>query len=208
MAASQETVPKSEERAAAPRRRSAQVRVDAARIKFEGRTLAPFAHTRFCIKYPSECHVHKTLFRGGPIELTAARRQELIRVNAEVNRTIIATNMNEPVAEEKWVISPKTGDCNDYAVTKRHELMARGWPARALLLAEVVTTWGEHHLVLVVRTREGDFVADNLNANIRNWTKAPYEWVRMESPANPMYWSKVAAPQPEAVAMAARASQL
>jgi len=27
----------------------------------------------------------------------------------------------------------------------------------------------EHHLVLVVRTHEGDLVADNLNSNIRNW---------------------------------------
>jgi predicted transglutaminase-like cysteine proteinase len=194
-----------------PSRRQAartQPRADVLQIRFEGPAGAPFAHTRFCIKYPSECRVHKMLFRGGAIELTAARRQELIRINAEVNRSIVATNMNEPVAEEQWVIQPKAGDCNDYAVTKRHKLIARGWPARALLLAEVVTNWGEHHLVLVVRTRQGDFVADNLAANIRNWTKAPYEWVRVESPANPMFWSKIRAPQPEAVAMAAHDPQL
>ncbi len=181
---------------------------DALRIKFEGPALAPFAHTRFCIKYKSECQIQKMLFRGGPVELTAARRQELVRINAEVNRSIVATNMNEPVAEEQWVISPKEGDCNDYAVTKRHKLIARGWPARALLLAEVVVPSGEHHLVLVVRTNQGDFVADNLNANIRDWTKIPYEWVRVESPANPMFWSKIEAPKPDVVAMIGRDRQL
>jgi len=194
-----------------PSRRQAartQSRTDVLRIRFEGPAGAPFAHTRFCIKYPSECRVRKMVFRGGAIKLTAERRQELTIINTEVNRSIVATAMNEPVAQEQWVISPKFGDCNDYAVTKRHKLIARGWPARALLLAEVVTTWGEHHLVLVVRTTEGDVIADNLNANIRSWTKAPYEWVRIESPVNPLYWSKVAAPQPAAVAMAARASQL
>ncbi len=170
-------------------------------IAFAGPAGAPFAHTRFCLKYPGECRVRKMQFRGGAINLTAARRQELVRVNADVNRSIIGTPMNEPVAQEQWVISPKIGDCNDYAVTKRHKLIASGWPARALLLAEVVTTWGEHHLVLVVRTRQGDIVADNLNANLRNWTKTPYEWVRVESPVNPLFWSKIKTPQPDVVAM-------
>ncbi|WWE91844.1 transglutaminase-like cysteine peptidase [Bradyrhizobium symbiodeficiens] len=84
------------------------------------------------------------------------------------------------------------GDCNDYAVTKRHALLERGWPARALLLAEVVTGSGEHHLILVVRTRSGDVVVDNLNANVRPWSKTNYQWVRMQSPQNPQFWSKVA----------------
>ena len=181
---------------------------DALRIKFEGPALTPFAHTRFCIKYKNECRVHKMLFRGGAIKLTAERRQELVRINAEVNRSIVSTNMNEPVAEEQWLISPKAGDCNDYAVTKRHKLIARGWPARVLLLAEVVTTWGEHHLVLVARTSQGDLVADNLNANIRNWTKTPYEWLRVESPANPMFWASIKPPQPDVVAMATHDHQL
>jgi predicted transglutaminase-like cysteine proteinase len=88
-------------------------------------------------------------------------------------------------------VAPKTGDCNDYAVTKRHALLARGWAARSLLLAEVVTNWGEHHLVLVVRTRDADLVLDNLTPDIRNWSKTNYEWVRIQSPVNPQFWSSV-----------------
>jgi predicted transglutaminase-like cysteine proteinase len=78
-----------------------------------------------------------------------------------------------------------------YAVTKRHELLARGWPSRALLLAEVIVPSGEHHLVVVARVKEGDFVIDNLNANIRPWNKTQYRWVRIQTPSNPSAWATV-----------------
>ena len=77
------------------------------------------------------------------------------------------------LAAEKWLINPSHGDCNDYAVSKRSELLARGWPTRALLLSEVVTAWGEHHLVLVVRSSAGDLVLDNLTTQIRPWSREP-----------------------------------
>ena len=66
-------------------------------------------------------------------------------------------------------------------------------PVRSIaLLSEVVTSWGEHHLVLVVRAKGGDIVLDNLNAQIRNWSQARYRWVRMQTPANPDHWAAVA----------------
>ncbi len=95
------------------------------------------------------------------------------------------------MATEKWVVAPVAGDCHDYAVTKRHDLLAKGWPAHALLLAEVVTSWGEHHLVLVVRTLEGDFVADNLAPDVRPLSRTSYVWVRVQTPNNPMLWAAV-----------------
>jgi predicted transglutaminase-like cysteine proteinase len=162
------------------------------KIAFAAPTLAPFAHTRFCMQYPAECASHRTVFRGGPVRLTDQRREELVEVNAEVNRSIRPERNTEGLTGEEWLLSPKSGDCNDYAVTKRHELLARGWPSRVLLLAEVVTTWGEHHLVLVVRTREGDLVADSLQQDIKPWTRTPYEWVRIQSPQKPAFWSTIA----------------
>jgi predicted transglutaminase-like cysteine proteinase len=159
-----------------------------ARIVLGAPVLPPFAHTRFCLIYPTECRVHGFPFRGGAIALTASRRAELVRINAEINRAIRPQRSFESTADEKWLIAPPFGDCNDYAVTKRHQLLMRGWPARALLLAEVVVPSGEHHLVLVVRTREGDMVADNLDLAIRLWTETRYRWVRIQSPANPLLW--------------------
>ena len=171
-------------------------------IKFESPTMAPFAHVRFCLTNPAECRERKLVFRGGPVKLTEAKRRELMRVNTEVNRAIIAYRpSDETVATEKWLISPEFGDCNDYAVTKRHKLLAKGWPARNLLLAEVVVPSGEHHLVVVVRTDKGDLVLDNLNATLRSPAKTRYQWVRVESPVNPKYWAKIAAPATEMAAV-------
>jgi predicted transglutaminase-like cysteine proteinase len=181
---------------------------DLAWIKFGAPTLAPMGHTEFCMKYPDDCRAEKAVLRGEPIDLTAERRAELVRVNAQVNRAIRPMELNESIADEKWLISPKVGDCHDYAVTKRHDLLALGWPASDLLLAEVVTSWGEHHLVVVVRTNEGDLVADSLSHQIRNWSKTPYQWVRVESPANPTYWETVKAPEPDVVAMMGHDDQL
>lgn len=161
-------------------------------IQFDVPTLGPMAHARFCLQYPQECRQNRMVFRGGGITLTPQRRADLMAVNAQVNRSIAPERNYGGILAERWLISPKSGDCNDYAVTKRHDLLARGWPSRALLLAEVVTTWGEHHLVLVVRTRGGDVVADSLNANIRPWSSTNYTWVRVQSPLNPRFWSTIA----------------
>lgn len=161
------------------------------RIHFAEPTLAPIAHTRFCMQYPKDCAVRRMIFRGGAMALNKARWGELVKVNAEINRSIRPERNTAGVAGERWLIAPKSGDCNDYAVTKRHELLNRGWSSRNLLLAEVVTSWGEHHLVLVVRTRGGDFVADSLSSGLRPWSQTRYQWVRIQSPSNPAFWSTV-----------------
>jgi predicted transglutaminase-like cysteine proteinase len=159
-------------------------------IQLGAPALAPLAYSRFCLQYRDECEVHR--MRGG-VGLMRQRWAELVRVNADVNRAIAPQPEYGGVLAERWAVAPRAGDCHDYAVTKRHELMARGWPSRALLLAEVVIGTGEHHLVLVIRTRDGDFVADNLVAKIRPWFMTRYQWVRMQSPQNPIFWSTVAA---------------
>jgi len=162
------------------------------RLRLSEPTLAPMAHTRFCLQYPADCRVRRTIFRGGAVELTAARWEDLKAVNLRVNRAIRPHVNTAGVAAERWLISPPTGDCNDYAVTKRHELIQRGWPARALLLAEVGLPSGDGHLVLVIRTRTGDLVADNLTPHIKPWSATRYRFVRLQSPRNPLFWSTVA----------------
>jgi hypothetical protein len=112
-------------------------------------------------------------------------------VNREVNRAIVPQQNLGGVMTEEWLVSPRAGDCNDYAVTKRHELLARGWPSRALILSEVVMASGKHHLVLVVRAKEGDFVLDNLSQDVRRVAMTMYRWVRAQSPDNPKFWSSI-----------------
>jgi predicted transglutaminase-like cysteine proteinase len=167
------------------------------RIAFEEPTLAPIAHTVFCMRYRNDCELQKVDFRKRNIAMTVDRLNDLNTVNRQVNRDITPQPNLGGLATEEWLVSPPAGDCNDYAVTKRHELLERGWPSRSLLLSEVVVPSGEHHLVLVVRMqdtdqmRDIDLVLDNLNANLRPVGITPYKWVRMESPSNPKYWSTV-----------------
>ncbi len=164
---------------------------DVQRIRFESPTLAPIAFSKFCLSYAGECKVRRPTFRPRPIALTEERWADLVRVNREVNRSIIPQRNEGGVLDETWKVNPKYGECNSYAVSKRHELLARGWPSRSLLLTEVALPSGEHHLVVVVRTREGDFVLDNLSANVRPVGQIPYRWVRSQSSKNPLYWSTV-----------------
>ena len=170
-----------------------QTNVD--RINFDTPTLAPMAFVRFCTRYSEDCKVRRMAFRPKPVALTKARRAELVKVNRDVNRAIRPQENLNGVTDEKWLIAPRDGDCNDYAVTKRHELLARGWPSHALLLAEVVVPTREHHLVLVVRTNEDDLVLDNLNWNIRPVSQIQYQWVRGQQPGNPKFWSMISVPR-------------
>jgi predicted transglutaminase-like cysteine proteinase len=164
------------------------------RMTFETPALAPLAHTRFCMEYPSDCEPESVDFRRRNIELTQERWDELNAINREVNRDIRPELNQGGVLAERWLIAPKAGECHDYAVTKRHELLERGWPARSLLLSEVVVADGQHHLVLVVRMKNLDLVLDNLSANIRTVAMTNYHWVRAELPSNPKYWSTVSVP--------------
>jgi Bacterial transglutaminase-like cysteine proteinase BTLCP len=64
-------------------------------------------------------------FRRRNIILTEQRWTELTTVNREVNRDIIPQRNLGGILTEKWLVSPRSGDCHDYAVTKRHDLLAR-----------------------------------------------------------------------------------
>jgi predicted transglutaminase-like cysteine proteinase len=183
-----------------PRRLEANVY----RIGFDTPALAPMAFVRFCMQYPQDCKVRRMAFRPRPVALTKLRSAELTKVNRDVNRAIRPQeNLNGVMAEE-WLVAPREGDCNDYAVTKRHKLLELGWPSRSLLLAEVVVASGEHHLVLVVRTREEDLVLDNLNWNVRPVSQIHYQWVRAQQAGNPKFWSSINVTRTARVAMNTR----
>ncbi len=69
------------------------------------------------------------------------------------------------------------GDCEDYVLLKRRELIDGGFPAQALSIAVARTPRGELHAVLIVATDRGDLVLDNLSYWIRPWNDVPYLWI-------------------------------
>jgi len=155
-------------------------------------TLPPVAHTIFCTNYPREC---------GRSEASASfliTDQKLLYAELDwVNRRVNAAILPSPakasgVFSDRWLLFPTTGNCNDYVVSKRHELMARGWPSSALLLAEVALKTGEHHLILVASAGGASYILDNLRPEIVPLTSSVgYRWIRIESPQAPEMWVRM-----------------
>ncbi|UWU75166.1 transglutaminase-like cysteine peptidase [Bradyrhizobium huanghuaihaiense] len=147
--------------------------------------LAPLQFVKFCMNNGSECaadSAERTLPSG-------ERAMSMLReVNSAVNASITPMQKSTNPTVARWTIAPSAGDCNDYAVTKRHQLIEMGWPSSALRLAVVLTNGGQGHLVLVARLADGDFVLDNLSASVRPWNAAEYEWISMQSAGNPRFW--------------------
>jgi predicted transglutaminase-like cysteine proteinase len=151
--------------------------------------LPPFGHTAFCLLYPIDC-VRTDTTQALPIS-QADRWRKLNLVNSSVNAAIAPKADPAPVSMH-WLIAPLAGDCNDYAVTKRHELLRAGWPSSSLLLAEVtLISTGEHHLILIVKDANVDWVLDNLKFGIERLaaTRNEYAWDRIESADNPKFWT-------------------
>ena len=156
-------------------------------------TLAPFQHVRFCLRYPSDCKSNPS--ENERIDLGVETSELLKRVNHDVNLSIApmlksyGSNL-----EDGWTIAPGSGDCNDYAVTKRHELLESGLPSKALRLSVVKTASGIGHLVLVVVTTKGDLVLDNLTEVIRPWQSTDYHWLKIQSATDSKFWYEIKAP--------------
>src|SRR3981189_3364512 len=156
-------------------------------------TLAPFQHVRFCLRYPSDCKTNPT--ENERIGLDAETSDLLKRVNHSVNISIIPTPKTYGSnLGDGWTIAPDMGDCNDYAVTKRHELLESGLPSKALRLSVVKTASGIGHLVLVVVTSKGNIVLDNLTEMIRPWQSTDYHWLKIQSASDSKFWHEIKAP--------------
>jgi predicted transglutaminase-like cysteine proteinase len=156
-------------------------------------SLAPFQHVRFCLRYPDDCR--SNLAENERIDLTNETSELLDRVNRRVNAAIIPMHKSYGKdLQEPWTIAPYIGDCNDYAVTKRHELLLSGLPAKALRLAVVKTMSGDGHLVLLVATTKGDLVLDNLTEAIIPWQSTDYRWLKIQSASNARVWYDVEVP--------------
>lgn len=152
------------------------------------RALPPIGHTAFCERYPGDCEASA----GKPTRPrdAAERLGEVKAVHAKVNGAIAARPDTDP-ADRSWLIWPKSGDCDDYAVTKRHVLLERGWPSADLLLAEVVLPEsGEHHLLLIVRDDTDDWVLDNRKRDIARLSeiRRDYKFERIQASDDPKFW--------------------
>jgi predicted transglutaminase-like cysteine proteinase len=147
----------------------------------------PYGFIRFCEVQPEECAAGA--IDDARFQATPERLSELDQVNRAVNRDIEpATDMEIYGVTELWTLPTKRGDCEDFALLKRHRLIARGWPVGALLMTVVRDEKNEGHAVLTARTTQGDFILDNKVESVRLWNQTPYHYVMRQSYLDPKVW--------------------
>lgn len=156
-------------------------------MRIFGPAQPPHGFVRFCESNPQECtsdHGQESRF-----DATAERLKELGDINRQINHDIApATDLEVYGVNEYWTLPRTRGDCEDYALLKRHTLIAKGWPVSALLMTVVRDEKGEGHAVLTARTVQGDFILDNKFEDVRTWNQTPYQYVMRQSYLNPKVW--------------------
>lgn len=186
-------------RAAAPEsetviaKSSDRARVVSAVMSIRGLTSAPPGYRAFCRRHPRECQGQSGHVRASGdnrrISLTAERWIMLMAVNSYINDRITPkTDLELYGVEERWTLPEAAGDCEDYVLLKRRELIKRGWPRSALLITVVLDENNSGHAVLTVRTAQGDFVLDNKHSRVLLWRDVPYTFIKRQSYRSPSLW--------------------
>jgi len=144
----------------------------------------PPQHVKFCKNFPNHCIRFGSLER---IDLNSELVYELHYINSWVNDTIKAKV--DPVNNDIWTYPVNGyGDCEDYVIKKRAHLIELGWPTSALLMTVVEDPLGRGHAVLTVRTKQGDFILDNMTSEIKLWNETGYKFYYRQSYLNPKKW--------------------
>jgi predicted transglutaminase-like cysteine proteinase len=152
-----------------------------------GLTSRPVGHHEFCKRHRSECRANTSEVTR--VRLTSAHWAELVEVNNAVNHAITPVTDSELFGQEEYWVYPETmGDCEDFVLLKRRELIKRGWPVGALLVTVVTQSNGDGHAVLTVLTDRGDLILDNLEPQVVVWSQTDYRYVKRQSERDAGKW--------------------
>lgn len=150
-------------------------------------TLPPIGFVRFCKFLPQDCA--GTFGEAVRVVMNNNRWADLKTVNDAANQSVEAvSDMDLYNVIEHWTYPQGKGDCEDYVLLKRKQLMTMGWPSEALLITVVRDQNGDGHAVLTVSTNKGDFVLDNQNPEILAWHATGYTYYKRQSQSDPTHW--------------------
>ncbi len=152
-----------------------------------GLTSQPIGHYEFCRANPVECNIR--LRDRGPEHMSGALWKEIVAVNVGVNAAIKPVNdLDIYGKDEVWAYPEGAGDCEDYVLEKRRDLMRQGLSLSNLLITVVRKPDGEGHAVLTVRTDKGDFILDNLTDSVRQWDATGYRFLKRQATNHTGRW--------------------
>jgi predicted transglutaminase-like cysteine proteinase len=113
----------------------------------------------------------------------------MVDINNTVN-TMVTPRTDQDIwgKAEVWSYPDRVGDCEDYVLEKRRQLMRDGVPAGSVLITVVRQPNGDGHAVLTVRTSNGDYILDNLEPRILAWSDTEYTFLKRQSERNSGTW--------------------
>ncbi len=159
-------------------------------MSIHGVAAPPVGYVQFCAEYPADCRPEKDTDQV--VTLTQAVWNQLNQINTGVNTAVLpATDMEIYGVLEHWDYPKLAGDCEDYVLEKRRDLIQSGWPESALLITVVRDETGSGHAVLTVRTNRGDVVLDNKTDKILVWADTPYTYLKRQSTRDPNTWDLI-----------------
>lgn len=150
-------------------------------------TSVPYGWLQFCKVHPEECRANK----NAPTKVRLDSNLKLMRqVSAHVNKDIkMEADIDRYGEEDVWSYpSNGRGDCEDMALLKRRILIKKGFAPEALSLALVKDKNKGGHIVLIVRTDQGDYAIDNLTNDVKPWHRTGYRFVKYQSWKHPDVW--------------------
>jgi predicted transglutaminase-like cysteine proteinase len=162
-----------------------------------GLTSQPIGHYEFCRANPVECNIR--LRDPGPEHMTGTLWKDIAAVNIGINAAVRPMNDIDIYGkDEVWAYPGDVGDCEDYVLEKRRDLMRQGLSLSNLLITVVRKPDGEGHAVLTVRTDKGDFVLDNLTDSVRLWDQTGYRYLKRQATNHTGRWVTIREAHPAA----------
>ncbi len=158
---------------------------DAAFIQSVAASPPPTGARQLCRQYSWACA------QKGAASLSSAQELKLVKqINRRVNvSTREVTDQRQYKTRELWALPTSLGgDCEDFALLKKRDLINAGIDPRKLLIATVLDTRRNSHAVLVYRSNQGDLVLDNLTNQVKPWSATRYLFLRMQDPRQPRNW--------------------
>ncbi|MBG6142807.1 putative transglutaminase-like cysteine proteinase [Labrenzia sp. EL_142] len=154
-------------------------------------TKAPIGHKQFCRDNAWACP--KERYQPVVVKLNEARWNQLIAINAKVNRRVKPMTDDDLFGKiEHWSYPVNGyGDCEEYVLEKQRVLMEAGWPKSALLITVAKDVDNAGHAVLTVRTDHGDMILDNQIEAVLPWYSTPYRYIKRQSPNSSVRWTGI-----------------
>jgi predicted transglutaminase-like cysteine proteinase len=125
--------------------------------------------------------------------LQSDKLETLRAINRQVNRSLsYKTDLKNYGVVEKWAYPVSGfGDCEDYALMKRADLIKVGFDPAALNIAVCRDTAGFGHAVLAADLPDATYILDNQTDDVKPWDLVPYHWDRVSVGGSFLEWRKI-----------------